>query len=390
MGTKMAPSYANIFMGRLEQQLLKSVDLKPDLWLRFIDDIDMHWAHSLTELQKFLETANTFHKSIRFTSEVSNDEHVFLDTVSSITDGKLIVDLYTKPSDKHRYLMPSSCHPKHCCKNIPYSLALRIRRICTQASTYDHRAEELQQHLISRGYDQEAVAKCIQNAKEHERTDLLNYKEKTKQKNRVPFVTTYHPDLPNINKVINKHWPTIDSSRRLSRIFSERPVLAYRRPKCLRDILVKAKITSKNEHSKIGLSSPCKASICQTCKVMLPTSVFNSISGARSSIKGIFNCKTSNAIYLMTCTVCKKQYVGETGQPISLRMNLHRSDWKKRRFNRSPVAEHFSSAQHSFGNMSLCVIESDQRWSDKKRKRRETYWIRRLNTLQPYGINKGD
>ena len=99
MGTKMAPSYANIFMGRLEKQLLKSVDLKPDLWLRFIDDIDMHWAHSLTELQKFLETANTFHKSIRFTSEVSNDKHVFLDTVSSITDGKLIVDLYTKPSD---------------------------------------------------------------------------------------------------------------------------------------------------------------------------------------------------------------------------------------------------------------------------------------------------
>ena len=45
MGTKMAPSYANIFMGRLERRLLQSVILKPFSWLRFIDDIDMKWTH---------------------------------------------------------------------------------------------------------------------------------------------------------------------------------------------------------------------------------------------------------------------------------------------------------------------------------------------------------
>lgn len=39
MGTKMAPSYANIFMGVLECEMLKTTDLQPSLWLRFIDDI---------------------------------------------------------------------------------------------------------------------------------------------------------------------------------------------------------------------------------------------------------------------------------------------------------------------------------------------------------------
>ena len=78
MGTKMAPSYANIFMGHLEGQLLTSVDLKPHSWLRFIDDIDMQWSHGQNNLKTFLELANNFHTSIKFTSEISNKQHVFL------------------------------------------------------------------------------------------------------------------------------------------------------------------------------------------------------------------------------------------------------------------------------------------------------------------------
>eukprot|EP00105_Crassostrea_gigas_P005310 XP_011418863.1 PREDICTED: uncharacterized protein LOC105322042 [Crassostrea gigas] len=39
MGTKMAPSYANIFMGRLERSLLLRAPFKPLSWLRFIGDI---------------------------------------------------------------------------------------------------------------------------------------------------------------------------------------------------------------------------------------------------------------------------------------------------------------------------------------------------------------
>jgi hypothetical protein len=41
MGTKMAPSYANMFMGDLEERLLLSSLKQPLLWFRFIDDIDI-------------------------------------------------------------------------------------------------------------------------------------------------------------------------------------------------------------------------------------------------------------------------------------------------------------------------------------------------------------
>ncbi|KAH3750077.1 hypothetical protein DPMN_184593 [Dreissena polymorpha] len=75
---------------------------------------------------------------------------------------------------------------------------------------------------------------------------------------------------------------------------------------------------------------------------------------------------------------------------LNIRMNLHRSDWKTRKFNRSPVAAHFSESGHSFDNIILNCIEANTQWSDEQRKSRETYWIRRLNTLAPYGINKND
>ena len=61
MWTKMAPTYANMFMGRLEKQLLMSVTMRPFSWLRFIDDIDMKWLHGRDNLDTFLQEANSFH-----------------------------------------------------------------------------------------------------------------------------------------------------------------------------------------------------------------------------------------------------------------------------------------------------------------------------------------
>ena len=58
MGTKMAPSYANIFMGKFEKQLLESSIERPLSSYRFIDDVDMKWTLSDKELQNFLSRAN--------------------------------------------------------------------------------------------------------------------------------------------------------------------------------------------------------------------------------------------------------------------------------------------------------------------------------------------
>ena len=112
-------------------------------------------------------------------------------------------------------------------------------------------------------------------------------------------------------------------------------------------------------------------------------------SGAIIKLSCNTSCKTTNVVYLITCTKCGKQYVGETGDHVNQRMNGHRDDWKHKRFETSPVAEHFCSLEHDFLNhTTLCCLDHYPVWTDRTRKARESYWIRRLNTLRPYGINK--
>jgi hypothetical protein len=51
----MAPSYANIFMGKLEKLIIQSAPHKPLSWFHFIDDVDMKWTESEENLNRFFD-----------------------------------------------------------------------------------------------------------------------------------------------------------------------------------------------------------------------------------------------------------------------------------------------------------------------------------------------
>jgi hypothetical protein len=130
MRTKITPSYVNIFMGDLEERLLLS-SLKQSLsWFRFIDDVDMKWIHSDKELDEFFEHANIIHPFKKCTHEVSKTKMSFLDTTTTVKEDNMTTDLYSKPTEKHQYLSPSSCHPKHCFKSISFSQAIIVKLHC--------------------------------------------------------------------------------------------------------------------------------------------------------------------------------------------------------------------------------------------------------------------
>ena len=98
-------------MHDLESRLLDSAHVKPDLWLRYIDDIFMVWMAGEEQLCEFLDWINRLHDTINFTWNWSRDRVNFLDMQVINNDVVIETDLYVKPIDKHQYLYPTSCHP---------------------------------------------------------------------------------------------------------------------------------------------------------------------------------------------------------------------------------------------------------------------------------------
>ena len=173
-------------------------------WKRFLDDIFILWTGSIEKLHLFLEELNKIHPTIKFTLSHTipleesqpcdckpSESLAFLDTSTSIVKNKIIVDLYKKTTDRCQYLLPSSCHPPHITENIPFSLAYRIVRICSEEETRDKRLAELKTMLLSRDYKAKLVDSVIQKAKNIPRSKALERVQKTKSSTSTALVPPF-------------------------------------------------------------------------------------------------------------------------------------------------------------------------------------------------------
>ena len=119
MGTKMAMSFANIFMAEIESKLIQQSETKPKEWRRYhldIDDICSLWDSNKKDVDLLIEQANKFHPTIKFTAEISENEITFLDTVvfkGERFKNESILDIKThyKPTETFQYTHFNSCHP---------------------------------------------------------------------------------------------------------------------------------------------------------------------------------------------------------------------------------------------------------------------------------------
>ena len=76
MGTKTAVSFANIFMAKIETEILSKVVSIPTVWKRYIDDVFSLWDISKPDIVTCIEQANLHHPTIKFTAEISDTETV--------------------------------------------------------------------------------------------------------------------------------------------------------------------------------------------------------------------------------------------------------------------------------------------------------------------------
>ena len=271
MGTRMAPSYACLFMGRFEKLFVYSYHLQPLIWLRYIDNIFLIWTHGMDELITLIDYLNNAHPTIKFTSEISLSNVPFLDINISLNNGILSTDLYCKPTDTHSYLLHSSCHTQSCKEAIPYSQFLRLRRICSTEALFLKRAQEMAQSFRLREYPHITVHNALLRAWRLDRNTLLSGPPLTTDNvidKPLVLITTYHPLGNPLVPIIKHNWDLLSKNNSTRWLYEKGFKTGLRRLPNLRNSLVRAKLPSPDvtPSLKAPLRLPhCSRNNCRYC-----------------------------------------------------------------------------------------------------------------------------
>ncbi|XP_072169503.1 uncharacterized protein [Diadema setosum] len=272
--------------------------------------------------------------------------------------------------------------------SIPYSQALRLRRICSEDSEFSFHARNLKRHLAARGYGTRRVQQAINKVRSLPRSEVLKPKtNKQDTTDRIPLVTTFHPNLPSLHNILRDNHHILHTSDRLSQAVPDTPILAYRRPHNLKDLIVRTEVPSLTDNSSPLQHGTfkCSASRCIICSIHIheSDSFTSNSTGLSHHTKGNITCTTTNVVYLITCRICRIQYVGETKTTLKRRFYGHRSTVNTAKLD-TPVGHHFNLPDHSITDMTLQGIESLGTRPDTVRTSREKLWMRRLHTIQPH------
>ena len=151
--------------------------------------------------------------------------------------------------------------------------------------------------------------------------------------------------------------------------------------------------------NKFGVTSPCFGHGNCKCCLMIDEPNVEEVNGIPvTPVPG--NCKTKNIIYLVTCRLCQKPYIGRTVQPLCDRMSGHRACFYKvlRKHNDVDASSDDYSLGLHIANDHGCIDQGDfnrlyqvqimENCSPSSLEKKEHCYIHKYNTLFPIGLNK--
>ena len=257
MGPKNACSYADVSVSKIDELVFLHEYLKPIWWGRYRDDCFGLWNGSLEELRAFTSYLSSIYPSIRFTVRFDCHKIEFLDVLVVKQNGRLETTIYSKETDGHMYLLPSSSHFHSVSDNIPYGVALRLKRICSTEEEFSKKSIEYKNHL---GYKRKKVKKQFQKANFFSRETLLTKQPKISSNKKIVLNLDYHPTLRNVGTITKRHLPILYKPVAMKETFNPdktRIMIGFRRHKNLKEILSPAAFPT-NKNKQVVLDTCCK------------------------------------------------------------------------------------------------------------------------------------
>ena len=142
----------------------------------------------------------------------------------------------------------------------------------------------------------------------------------------------------------------------------------------------------------------CPVICCKYCRNMSKSSkAYSSFleRPIKTKISCRISCLTPNVVYVITCLKCFFQYVGETKRELRRRIYEHLRSIEKfgqPNIQSTPVSEHFNLHCQKPAHLNFQVVEvinKDPKIENTTtlRRKRESWWILTLRTLDPLLIH---
>jgi hypothetical protein len=293
--------------------------------------------------------------------------------------------------------------------SIPYAQAIRYRRIIEDDQLLEKEINTLKNNFRYRNYPENIVMDKINRINDITRSNTIQYKQTSQNMNSLnftPFVLTFsniynNCGKENIYKIMKSVWDELTRGAPIL-IALPPPKIVFKKCQSIGSMLESStfppkwwSLNSNNipksippfvDNSQLQNNRPCHGNRCKCCSSMEETTTFRS-EHYNKTFKVVQNsdCTSSNVIYLITCQICKLQYVGETGNSLRQRLRAHRHDIKAN--NLTPIGMHFNKTNHTFLDLNIIVIEILNTKTIYDRRSREFYWQLRLGTIFPKGLN---
>ena len=157
----------------------------------------------------------------------------------------LCTSVHYKPTDCHSYLLYSSSHPSHVKNSIPYSIFLRLLRLCSDDSDFSSKSE-MCQFFEKRGYPVSVVKVGHHRAQQFDRQSSLQTSQKDKD-DRIPFTLTFHPHNHAVKTIILNNFKLLQNDPETGRIFSQPPLISFKRDKNVGNFLVRIALKTNEQ-----------------------------------------------------------------------------------------------------------------------------------------------
>ena len=255
MGTPAAVLWAIIYFHWPEtKMLIPKYGEKMPLFARFIDDIFIvaliggEDGLRPSEWNDFKRDLNS-HGMLRWTIKEPSMSVDYLDLTVTIENGIIATKTYQKPMNLYQYITPNSAHPPWMIKGVITSMLRNYFHQNTHRSDYWDIAMKFYTRLRERGWDRktlEPIFIAAHNKFESQSEKIKSVKKDESSEKLMILHLEYHPnEIPRkkIRKLWHKHCGDL-----LSKTITEgglgieKTVIAYSRPKNLKDVLQSAKL----------------------------------------------------------------------------------------------------------------------------------------------------